>query len=57
VNGMDAFDSISAVTVPEFTHDLACAQQEYRAKSQPSAQMGPECSAKEKSLSAIQRAD
>jgi acid phosphatase (class A) len=44
-------------TVPEFTRDLACAQQEYRAATQTSVQMSPECSAMEKLLSKARHAD
>jgi acid phosphatase (class A) len=42
-------------TVPEFIHDLACAQEEYRAAIRPSLKMSPECSALEKSLSEAQQ--
>ncbi len=44
-------------TVPEFTHDLTCAQQEYRAAIQPSLQMSPECSVMEKSLNKAQQGE
>jgi acid phosphatase (class A) len=44
-------------TVPEFTRDLTCAHQEYRAAVQPSAQLSSECTAMEKSLSTSQRAE
>ena len=44
-------------TVPEFTRDLACAQQEYRAAIQTSVQMSPECTAMEKSLRNAQQAE
>lgn len=37
-------------TVPEFTRDLTCAQEEYRAAVQPSLQMSPECRTMRKSL-------
>jgi len=44
-------------TVPEFTRDLDCAKQEYRAAVQPSLQFSPECSAMEKSLNNVQNAE
>jgi acid phosphatase (class A) len=44
-------------TVPEFTRDLACAQQEYRAAVQPSAKMSPECKAMGESLANIQQGE
>jgi acid phosphatase (class A) len=37
-------------TVPEFTRDLACAKQEYRAAVRPDAQANSECKALEKKL-------
>jgi len=42
-------------TVPEFTHDLACAQEEYRAAVRPSLKMSSECSVMEKSLREAQQ--
>ena len=36
--------------VPEFTHDLTCAKQEYRAAVQPDAQVNSECKALEREL-------
>jgi acid phosphatase (class A) len=44
-------------TVPEFTTDLACAQQEYRAQVQPSAQMSPECRAMGESLASVHQGE
>jgi acid phosphatase (class A) len=44
-------------TVPEFTRDLACAQQEYRAAVQPSAKMSPECRAMEESLANVHQGE
>jgi acid phosphatase (class A) len=44
-------------TVPEFTRDLACAQQEYRAATQPSAQMSPECRAMGESLANVHQGE
>ena len=43
--------------IPEFTSDLVCAQQEYRAAIQPSMQLNPECSAMEKSFSSVQHSE
>jgi len=43
--------------IPEFTRDLVCAQQEYRAAIQPSVQLNSECGAMEKSLSNVQHAE
>lgn len=37
-------------TVPEFTRDLTCAQQEYRAAVQPNTKMSAECKTMEESL-------
>jgi acid phosphatase (class A) len=44
-------------SVAEFSRDLACAQQEYRAVVQPSLQLNPECDAMEKSLSSAQHSE
>jgi hypothetical protein len=37
-------------SVPEFSRDLACAKEEYRAAGQPNIQISAECQALEKEL-------